>query len=70
MIAAILLVASQVFAAAEPADGAQARVGVRVTALATAEILPFATTRDLPQDKPLQRRRRTSADGRITIEFE
>ena len=70
MNAAILLLASQALTTGAPADGAQAHVGARITALATVEILPSATTRDLPQDEPLQRHRRTSADGRITIEFE
>ncbi len=70
MNAAVLLLASQALFAAAPADGAQAHVGARITALATEEILPSATTRDLPQNKPLQHHRWASADGRITIEFE
>ena len=70
MNAAMLLLASQVIAAAAPVDGAQAHIGARVTALATVEILPSGSTRDRAQDKPLQRHRRASADGRVTLEFE
>ena len=70
MNVAILLLASQALAAAAPVSGGQAQAGARVTALATVEILPSATTRDAPQDRSLQRHRRTSAGGAITFEFE
>jgi len=70
MNAAIVLLASQALTVAAPASDGEAHVGARITELATPEILPSATARDLPQDKPLQRHRRASAEDRVTIELE
>ncbi|MFM5893579.1 MAG: hypothetical protein ACKOQM_04000 [Novosphingobium sp.] len=69
MNAALLLFAAQALAAGSPLD-ATSRGGVRVTAIATVEILSAATTRDEAHDRPITRHRRIGAEGRITLEFE
>jgi len=71
MNAAIVLLASQVLALATPVTNApEAPRSARVTALATAEILPSASTRDEGGVRALTRHRRAAEDGRIIIDFE
>lgn len=64
-----ILIASQALILAAPAATPQPQ-GARVSALASAEILRAATTRDDGAAPALNRHRRASPDGRITIEFE
>ncbi|MDL2351889.1 MAG: hypothetical protein QFC78_03490 [Pseudomonadota bacterium] len=69
MSSAILLFAGQALALAAPATALSPPLRVRVTALATAEILRAETTRD-DGAQALIRHRRTDADGRAIIDFE
>ncbi|MFM5915983.1 MAG: hypothetical protein ACKOOL_00425 [Novosphingobium sp.] len=68
--AILILMAQALAAVAMPAANASRPSGVRVTALATVEILPAATTRDGVQDRQVTRHRRTGSAGEITLEFE
>ena len=70
MIGAFLILASQALAIAAPAASAPKPSGARVSAVATAEILHAETTREDGGALALNRHRRASADGRVTIEFE
>ena len=64
-----ILIASQALVLAAPAATPPPQ-GARVSALASVEILRAATTRDDGAALALNRHRRASPDGRITIEFE
>ena len=70
MIGAFLILASQALAIAAPAASAPKPSGARVSAVATAEILHAETTREDGGVLALNRHRRASAVGRVTIEFE
>ena len=70
MGSAILFMASQVLIMAAPATSGPSPSGVRVSGIATVQILRAETTRDDGGVTALKRHRRLAAGGRVTIEFE
>ena len=66
----IIVLASQALALAAPPAELPAARGVRVSAVATVQILHAETTLEDTGPQALKRQRLTSADGRVAVAFE